>query len=126
MQRDLYQVLGIGRSASQAEIRAAYVRLAKRHHPDTDGSLPGRLLEVQQAYRCLSNGAERARHDAALGEEARQHFLRQRALHRRLHRHDQRRGKHAAPTRRAIAPRSAMAIAVGAVLVALLSLKLIG
>ena len=53
--RDPYKALGVARGATKAEIKAAHRKLAKRHHPDkaqTDGR---RFLEVQEAYRVLSD-----------------------------------------------------------------------
>lgn len=103
MERDFYQVLGVSRAASHAEIRAAYIRLARRHHPDCTGhvaSLPGRLQEIQQAYRSLSSVEGRARHDDLLNGEERRHFARQRAIQRRLQRYDHFH-PHSLPRRRA-------------------------
>lgn len=51
--RDPYEVLGVTRNASDAELRAAYRRLVQRHHPDhNNGSLESarRFEEVQEAY----------------------------------------------------------------------------
>ena len=93
MQRDFYQVLGIARTASAADVRSAYIRLAKQHHPDAIGGasvLPGRLQDVQQAYRCLSDTNARAQHDHALEEAVRRHMERQRVARRRLRRYDRR------------------------------------
>jgi DnaJ-class molecular chaperone len=87
---DFYQVLGVPRGAAPDEIRAAYVRLAKRHHPDVHGSLPTRLREVQQAYRCLSDGEARGRHDRVIAEAERSHLARQQRVQRRLGRYDRR------------------------------------
>ena len=92
-QADYYQVLGIDRAATPHEIRAAFVRLTKLHHPDLahgDTELPGRLQSVQQAYHCLSDPDTRAAHDRALADIERDHFARQRAVQRRLRRYDQR------------------------------------
>ena len=92
-QRDYYQVLGVTQDASVAEIRAAFVRLSKRHHPDLAGGdsvLPWRLQDVQRAYHCLSDTATRAVHDRALDEDRREHFARQRAIQRRLYSYDRR------------------------------------
>lgn len=88
MERDLYQILGVARTASAAEIRARYVRLLKLHHPDTAGSLPGRLADVQAAYRSLANPAARAAHDRRLADGDRTHFEQQRRIQRRLGRYD--------------------------------------
>jgi len=95
--RNFYQVLGVPRTASSTDIRAAFVRLAKHHHPDhagNAGELPGRLQGVQEAYRCLSDDSARAAHDLALEEIERLHFARQRSVQHRLRRYD---GRHPHP-----------------------------
>ena len=95
--RSFYQVLGVPRNASSIEIRAAFVRLVKHHHPDharNAGELPGRLREVQLAYRCLSDSSARVAHDKALEENERLHFARQRRVRDRLQRYD---GRHPYP-----------------------------
>lgn len=89
-QRDFYQVLGVARNASQAEIRAAYARLAKWHHPDVVGELPRRLHDVQQAYHCLSHVDRRAEHDRTITEIERFHANRQRRIEHRLRGYDRR------------------------------------
>jgi DnaJ-class molecular chaperone len=64
--RDYYQTLGVARSASQDEIKRAYRRLAKEHHPDRNPNDPAaetRFKEVQQAYEILSNAESRAQYD---------------------------------------------------------------
>lgn len=66
--RSHYQVLGVGPSASDAEIRAAYRRLARRHHPDraAGGSAAGAvgMHEINEAYRVLGDPGRRAVYDA--------------------------------------------------------------
>lgn len=92
-QRNFYQVLGVHPEAAQADIRAAFVRLSKLHHPDVvgdDGDLPRRFQDVQQAYRCLSMRETRVAHDAMLADAEREHFARQRAVQRRLNHYDRR------------------------------------
>lgn len=88
MERDPYQILGVARTASDAEIRARYVRLLKLHHPDTAGSLPVRLADVQAAYHSLANPALRAAHDRRLADKERTHFERLWRVQRRLSRYD--------------------------------------
>lgn len=98
-QRNYYQVLGVRPDATQVDIRAAFVRLTKLHHPDivgANGDLPWRLQDVQQAYRCLSVTESRNAHDTVLAEAERQHFARQRVVQSRLKRYD-RRHPHALP-----------------------------
>lgn len=110
MERNPYQILGIARTASAAEVRARYVRLLKLHHPDTAGSLPGRLTDVQAAYRSLADPAARAAHDRRLADGERTHFERQRRVQRRLGHYD-RNYRHAVPRARRARRWCAMLIA---------------
>lgn len=63
MTADLYQQLGVARSASAAEIRTAYKRAAKRAHPDAGGSSAA-FAALKLAYDVLRDPARRARYDA--------------------------------------------------------------
>lgn len=68
---NFYTLLGLMRAASQEDIRRAYLRAAKRLHPDINVG-PGEtelFLDVQQAYQILSDPARKAAYDAALPEE---------------------------------------------------------
>lgn len=74
---DPYETLGVARGASQAEIRAAYRKLAKQHHPDLNpGSKAAetRFKAVAAANDLLSDANKRARFDRgeidAAGQEA--------------------------------------------------------
>jgi molecular chaperone DnaJ len=63
--RDYYEVLEVSRNASPEELRRAYRRLAKRHHPDVskdDGS-EERFKEINEAYAVLSDEQRRAAYD---------------------------------------------------------------
>lgn len=66
---DHYQTLGVHPSASAQEIRAAYLALIKRHHPDAQrhskGQEDARVRELNVAYAALRDPAKRAEHDAA-------------------------------------------------------------
>ena len=62
---DYYRVLGVSQDASTSEIRRAYRRLARQHHPDRnpkpDG--PERFRTLAEAYAVLNDPARRARYD---------------------------------------------------------------
>ncbi len=65
--RDPYQVLGVAKSASEAEIKKAFRSLAKKHHPDThagDESAKKRFQEISAAYDILGDKEKRAKFDA--------------------------------------------------------------
>jgi DnaJ-class molecular chaperone len=64
--KDYYQVLGVSRSASAEEIRAAYRKLAMKYHPDRNpGDKPAeeKFKEANEAYQVLSDPQKRARYD---------------------------------------------------------------
>jgi molecular chaperone DnaJ len=64
--RDYYEVLGVDRSASDADIKKAYRRLAKENHPDLhpgDKEAEARLKEINEAYEVLSDSDKKARYD---------------------------------------------------------------
>jgi molecular chaperone DnaJ len=64
--RDLYEVLGVPRDATEDDIRKAYRRLARELHPDVnkDPSAEARFKEIAGAYEILSDPEKRARYDA--------------------------------------------------------------
>ena len=64
--RDYYEVLGVNRNASREEIRAAYRRLAVKHHPDRnpgDKEAEEKFKEAAEAYSVLSDAEKRANYD---------------------------------------------------------------
>ena len=66
MPRDPYEVLGVARSASEDEIKRAYRKLARQHHPDRnpgDKQAETRFKEVQDAYDVLSDKEKRQQYD---------------------------------------------------------------
>jgi molecular chaperone DnaJ len=63
---NLYEVLGVGPSASPEELKSAYRRLARQYHPDANGADPeseARFKEINQAYEILSDPERRANYD---------------------------------------------------------------
>jgi molecular chaperone DnaJ len=64
-ERDLYAVLGVGRDASDAEIKRAFRRLAQQTHPDVnqDVGADERFKEINEAYQVLSDPQRRQAYD---------------------------------------------------------------
>ncbi len=65
-QQDYYQALGVSRDASVEEIRKAYRRLARKHHPDLnpgDKTAEDRFKKVQEAYDVLSDTKKKQMYD---------------------------------------------------------------
>ncbi len=60
--RDYYDVLGIKRGASAEEVKKAFRRLARKHHPDAGGD-EERFKEINEAYEVLSDEEKRAQYD---------------------------------------------------------------
>ncbi len=70
--KDYYVILGVPRCESAAGIHAAYRDLAKQHHPDIAGpSGAGPFREITEAYKILSDPAQRRQHDDDLAESER-------------------------------------------------------
>ncbi len=65
-QQDPYEVLGVSRDASADEIKSAFRRLARKHHPDVnpnDPSAEDKFKEIGEAYQILSDPDKRQRFD---------------------------------------------------------------
>lgn len=62
---DYYNVLGIKKTASQADIKQAYLKLAKKYHPDTSTELNAvnKFQEISNAYDTLKNATKRQEYD---------------------------------------------------------------
>lgn len=63
--RDYYQVLGVGRGASEEEIKKAFRKLAMEYHPDRnkDSAAAERFKEINEAYQVLSDSKKRSNYD---------------------------------------------------------------
>jgi len=66
MAKDLYEALGLSRTASEKEIKAAYRRLARKFHPDVnpnDRAAEARFKEINAAHEVLSDPDKRKKYD---------------------------------------------------------------
>ena len=64
--RDYYEVLGVSRDASEAELKKAYRQLAKKYHPDMhpgDAEAEAKFKEASEAYGVLSDADKRRQYD---------------------------------------------------------------
>jgi DnaJ-class molecular chaperone len=64
--KDYYKVLGVERAASEAQIKSAYRKLARRYHPDVnpnDKDAEKRFKEINEAYQVLGDAEKRRKYD---------------------------------------------------------------
>ena len=66
--KDYYAILGVTKSASPEELKKAYRRLAREHHPDlhaekNKASASEKFKEINEAYEVLSDPAKKAKYD---------------------------------------------------------------
>jgi molecular chaperone DnaJ len=63
MAKDFYEILGVSKDASDADIKKAYRKMAHKHHPDKDGGDEEKFKEVNEAYQTLSDSTKKAQYD---------------------------------------------------------------
>ena len=64
--KDYYSTLGVAKTATEKEIKQAYRKLARKHHPDVnpgDKSAEARFKELNEAYEVLGDPAKRRKYD---------------------------------------------------------------
>ena len=64
--KDYYKILGVDKKASDAEIKSAYRKLARKYHPDVNPDNPGAedtFKDINEAYEALSDSDKRAKYD---------------------------------------------------------------
>ena len=70
--RDYYEILGVPRKVSEADLKKAYRQLARKHHPDVnpgDKAAEERFKEISEAYAVLSDAEQRKKYDM-MGHDA--------------------------------------------------------
>lgn len=61
-----YEILGVTKDATEAQIKEAYKKCAKEAHPDKNGGNNAKMQSVNEAYECLKDAAKRAEYDAKM------------------------------------------------------------
>lgn len=66
LEKDFYQILGVAKNVSDAELKKTYRKLARTYHPDSnpgDAAAEAKFKEISEAYAVLSDAEQRAEYD---------------------------------------------------------------
>ncbi|MBN9612047.1 MAG: J domain-containing protein, partial [Actinobacteria bacterium] len=66
LEKDFYQILGVSKDVNDAELKKAYRKLARKHHPDSnpgDAAAEAKFKEISEAFAVLSDKEQRAEYD---------------------------------------------------------------
>jgi molecular chaperone DnaJ len=63
MGKDFYKILGVEKTASQDEVKKAFLKLAHQHHPDKNGGKDDKFKEINEAYQVVGNAEKRQKYD---------------------------------------------------------------
>jgi DnaJ-class molecular chaperone len=66
MAKNYYETLGVAKNATEKDVRSAYRRLARKHHPDVnpgDSNAEAKFKEINEAYQVLSDADSRKKYD---------------------------------------------------------------
>ena len=63
--KDYYKILGVSKTANDAEIKKAFYNLAKQHHPDLVKGSEDKFKEITEAYETLSDSLKRKQYDSS-------------------------------------------------------------
>lgn len=63
MSKDYYKILGVEKTASQDEVKKAFLKLAHQYHPDKNGGKDDKFKEINEAYQVLGNEQKRKQFD---------------------------------------------------------------
>lgn len=63
MAKDYYSILGVGKNASDEEIKKAFRKLAHQYHPDKTGGDAEKFKQINEAYQVLGDAAKRKQYD---------------------------------------------------------------
>ncbi len=66
LDKDFYQILGVSKDVSDAELKKVYRRLARKHHPDSnhgDATAEAKFKEISEAFSVLSDKEQRSEYD---------------------------------------------------------------